>query len=150
MSQSALLSTTGSLVYRSTCSWESERGCDVLQESITATSNRPFLFQNIHRGSWKRCFGSAQTWDANPMSFSQICSCEYAREPPTCFSHGTITTCKNIHWFTMRIWSLETRHLLVNLGCWIFRFSDFRLSSFVVFLQNHFGKSGGEISMKND
>ena len=36
-------------------------------------------------------------------------------------------------------------HLLVNLVFWIFRFSDCRFSRFVL-LQNHFGKSGGEIS----
>ena len=43
----------------------------------------------------------------------------------------------------------QTGHLLVNLGFWIFRFPDFRFLRFFV-LQNHFGKSGGEISRKKN
>ena len=40
-------------------------------------------------------------------------------------------------------------HLLVNLGFWIFIFSDVRLSR-LLFCKKHFWKSGGEISRKNN
>ena len=52
--------------------------------------------------------------------------------------------------FEMGDASLKTGHLLVNLGFWICRFPDLLFSRFVFCLQNRFGKSGGEISMKSD